>query len=55
MTDSVYTYIKSNVELYLLDPPDTDFQHVYLAALLDVASRHWACTSASLRSRRRKS
>jgi hypothetical protein len=37
MTDSVYTYIKSNVEPYLLYPPDTDFQRGYLAALLNVA------------------
>ena len=37
MRDNVYTYIKSNVEHLLLDPPDTDFQRGYLAALLNVA------------------
>ena len=37
MTDNVYTYIKSNVEPFLLDPPDTDFLRGYLAALLNVA------------------
>jgi hypothetical protein len=37
MTDNVYTYIKSNVEPFLLDPPDTDFLQGYLAALLNVA------------------
>jgi hypothetical protein len=37
MTDNVYTYIKSNVEPFLLTPPHTDFQRGYLAALLNVA------------------
>ena len=37
MSDNVYEYIKSNVEPFLLSPPDTDFQRGYLAALLNVA------------------
>ena len=37
MSDSVYTYIKSSVDDFLLDPPDSDFQRGYLAALLGVA------------------
>jgi hypothetical protein len=37
MSDSIYTYIKSNVEPFLSDPPDTDFQRGYLSALLQVA------------------
>jgi hypothetical protein len=37
MTDNIYTYIKGNVELFLSDPPDTEFQQGYLAALLNVA------------------
>jgi hypothetical protein len=37
MTDNIYTYIKGNVELFLSDPPDTEFQQGYLAALLTVA------------------
>ena len=37
MTDNVHTYIKGNVETFLLDPPDTDFLRGYLAALLNVA------------------
>ena len=32
MTDNVYTYIKSNVEPFLLDPPNTDFLQGYMAA-----------------------
>ena len=37
MSDNVYTYIKGNVEPFLRDPPDTEFQRGYLAALLNVA------------------
>ena len=37
MSDNIYTYIKSSVEPFLLDPPDTEFQRGYLAALLNVA------------------
>ena len=37
MSDSIYTYIKSGVDGFLTDPPDTDFQRGYLAALLGVA------------------
>ena len=37
MSDSVYTYIKSSVDDFLLDPQDSDFQRGYLAALLGVA------------------
>ena len=37
MSDSVYTYIKSGVDDFLLEPPDTEFQRGYLAALLGVA------------------
>jgi hypothetical protein len=37
MSDSVYTYIKSGVDDFLLEPPDSDFQRGYLAALLGVA------------------
>ena len=33
MSETIYTYIKSRVD----DPPDTDFQRGYLAALLGVA------------------
>ena len=37
MSDSIYRYIKSGVDGFLTDPPDTDFQRGYLAALLGVA------------------
>ena len=37
MSDNVYTYIKGSVEPFLRDPPDTEFQRGYLAALLNVA------------------
>ena len=30
MSDSIYTYIKSGVDGFLTDPPDTDFQRGYL-------------------------
>jgi len=34
VSDSIYTYIKSSVAAHLPDPPDTDFQRGFLAALL---------------------
>ena len=37
MSDSVYTYIRKEMEMSLGGPPDTDFQRGYLAALLVLA------------------
>ena len=34
MSDNIYTYVRNSVEASLLNPPDTDFQRGYLAALL---------------------
>jgi hypothetical protein len=37
MSDNIYTYVTNSVEASLLNPPDTDFQRGYLAALLVLA------------------
>ena len=37
MSANIYDYIKSSVAAYLQDPPDTEFQRGYLAALLVLA------------------
>jgi hypothetical protein len=37
MLDSVYTYIRTEMEMSLGGPPDTDFQRGYLAGLLVLA------------------
>jgi hypothetical protein len=37
MSWNIYDYIRSSVAAYLLDPPDTEFQRGYLAALLILA------------------
>jgi hypothetical protein len=38
MSDDIYRYIKTAVEMFLLDPPDTDSQRGYLAALMVLAN-----------------
>ena len=37
MSDNVYTYVKKEAEMSVLNPPDTDFQRGYLAAILVLA------------------
>jgi len=38
MSDEVYRYIKTEMEMSLLGPPDTDFQRGYLAGLMVLAN-----------------
>ena len=54
MSDNVYTYINGSVEPYLRDPPDTEFQRGYLAALLNVAEEALGLHLAKRPSRKRR-
>ena len=37
MSDQVENYIRSSVQTFLVDPPDSEFQRGFLSALLVVA------------------